>query len=692
MARKINSLPRLVTTKLFSSWPYYSLLILFLVVSYWDLILKINTHTFGHDLSMNWAYFAFIKESVQQYNQYPLWLPELFSGFPLNTSNLAALFYPPHLISLFLPLKLSLNLLTLMHIFLIGVSTFLLANKGLRLERGAAFIAALAAMLSPKLMNHNYLGHLNLIESVPWLIFALYYSIKGLEEKKLYYSFLAGLALALVIFVFSIFYIYALIAIGLYYIVSLVPPDLKSIKPNLFKLKFLAATILSSLVFGAVFLLPFIEFSSLSLRNRLTFWEGAFPAMFWDNLTQLIYPVAHRFHDSETLIYIGIPTLFLALAALITRLKDRRVLFLLILCLFTLTVALGANAVFYKIYYRLFPFFHFMRAPLRIWILFIIGGSLLAGFGADYLLKKFPKRRSLLLILVTPVLFISLFVYNQSYFRLVDYGQVNNLTNIFTEKKGRIYCLTNCLVTPDGLGKKLPFASGGEVVLLANYYDTMKLAGNYKFSGYSLSVPPYQIFSKDSIYFEKQNPDPKLLGAFNVHYLISPYPLENPKFKLIFEDSNHLVYENQEFLPRLFTVPQASPLKSLDELYQTDFKATVKVRGLDSEITHEGSFKEQTLTRESPNSIVAAIQLENDGFLVLNDTFYPGWEAKVDGQPAGILEANGAFRAIPVPAGEHEVIFSYSPMSLKIGLTISLLSLMAFGIYSWTIYQRRVRK
>ena len=112
--------------------------------------------------------------------------------------------------------------------------------------------------------------------------------------------------------------------------------------------------------------------AELTKEDLVGFWEGAFPSIFRDNLIQLLYLFPHRFHDSETLIYIGIPTLSLAILGLITNYKKKKVIFLLFLAFFALTVSFGANEIFYKIYYRLIPIFQFMRAPLRIWILLFV--------------------------------------------------------------------------------------------------------------------------------------------------------------------------------------------------------------------------------------------------------------------------------------------------------------------------------
>jgi hypothetical protein len=67
------------------------------------------------------------------------------------------------------------------------------------------------------------------------------------------------------------------------------------------------------------------------------------------------------------------------------------------------------------------------------------------------------------------------------------------------------------------------------------------------------------------------------------------------------------------------------------------------------------------------------------GFLVLSDTFRPGWIAEVDGARSPILRALTVMRAVAVPAGTHRVRFTYRPASLRWGALVSLLSLLVVG-------------
>ncbi len=88
------------------------------------------------------------------------------------------------------------------------------------------------------------------------------------------------------------------------------------------------------------------------------------------------------------------------------------------------------------------------------------------------------------------------------------------------------------------------------------------------------------------------------------------------------------------------------------------------------------------LTRYEPEEISIIVSADAPGYLVLFDTFYPGWEATVDGQPTPILRANLMFRAVSVMPGEHRVEFRYQPISLRIGARVSAAAWIVWGSLS----------
>ncbi|MBX3010619.1 MAG: YfhO family protein [Caldilineaceae bacterium] len=86
------------------------------------------------------------------------------------------------------------------------------------------------------------------------------------------------------------------------------------------------------------------------------------------------------------------------------------------------------------------------------------------------------------------------------------------------------------------------------------------------------------------------------------------------------------------------------------------------------------------LTHYAAETVVIQSQSQAEALLVLSDTYYPGWQATVDGVPAPIYATNGLFRGVRVPAGEHEVRFVYQPASWWWGVRLS-----GMGVILWLI-------
>ena len=96
--------------------------------------------------------------------------------------------------------------------------------------------------------------------------------------------------------------------------------------------------------------------------------------------------------------------------------------------------------------------------------------------------------------------------------------------------------------------------------------------------------------------------------------------------------------------------------------------------------------------QDSPNAVTIRAVSESGEFLVLADTFYPGWQATLDGEAAEILRANYAFRAVALAPGEHTIVFRYAPPSFTVGAAISLAALIiVIGILVVLSLRRAVR-
>jgi hypothetical protein len=183
----------------------------------------------------------------------------------------------------------------------------------------------------------------------------------------------------------------------------------------------------------------------------------------------------------------------------------------------------------------------------------------------------------------------------------------------------------------------------------------------------------------------------RLLRMMNVGYVLA----ENPSPGLAPLPAVPHLYRLAEPLPRAWLVSQArivpTPDALLSELLNPAFDPTTEV--LLEEPEHPYSLLPapyfllptsyspvptrgllppvSTSLHEGWNSRTIDLVMPQPGYLVLAYTYYPGWRATVDGQPAEILRANYVLMALPLEPGRHRVILRYQPFSWKLGALVS---------------------
>ena len=74
--------------------------------------------------------------------------------------------------------------------------------------------------------------------------------------------------------------------------------------------------------------------------------------------------------------------------------------------------------------------------------------------------------------------------------------------------------------------------------------------------------------------------------------------------------------------------------------------------------------------------VILETNQETDSLVVISDSFYPGWKAKIDGQDTEILAANINSRAITSPKGNHTIEMTFQPDYLKESLYASVASFL----------------
>lgn len=83
------------------------------------------------------------------------------------------------------------------------------------------------------------------------------------------------------------------------------------------------------------------------------------------------------------------------------------------------------------------------------------------------------------------------------------------------------------------------------------------------------------------------------------------------------------------------------------------------------------------VTSFTPNEVVLDIEAEQGGLLVVSEIYHPSWRASVDGAEVPVHRVDIALRGVEVPAGSHELRFTYAAGAVRWGLLVGLLALVA---------------
>jgi hypothetical protein len=194
-----------------------------------------------------------------------------------------------------------------------------------------------------------------------------------------------------------------------------------------------------------------------------------------------------------------------------------------------------------------------------------------------------------------------------------------------------------------------------------------------------------------------------LYDLLNVRYLLTAPGVRIPtgsKYRLVFLN-DLAIYENTRALPRAFLVHRAAVIGDLAgvlrHLGSPGFDPAGEVVLEESPPTFTPGIPPPTqpdqvaIDRYDPDTVAVSASTAANGWLILSDTFYPGWKAHLDGRETPILRADANLRAVALPAGRHKVVFSYEPASVRWGIVLSvgggLIAVLLLGIGS--ILERR---
>ncbi len=117
---------------------------------------------------------------------------------------------------------------------------------------------------------------------------------------------------------------------------------------------------------------------------------------------------------------------------------------------------------------------------------------------------------------------------------------------------------------------------------------------------------------------------------------------------------------------------------------EVDLEMEVMIEPQDCSVPLEaGGSGEAAIVREGSRFVEIEARGERGGWLILSDTYYPGWRAFADGAAVELVPANVAFRGLWLPPGEHLVRLEYRPFSFLIGSAASVFGMLSVALLRW---------
>ena len=176
-----------------------------------------------------------------------------------------------------------------------------------------------------------------------------------------------------------------------------------------------------------------------------------------------------------------------------------------------------------------------------------------------------------------------------------------------------------------------------------------------------------------------------VLNMLNAKYFI--VPLQDNKTVPI---QNPYVLGNAWFVDKLNFVNNANQeLEALGKLnFRHEAVADARFKAVLGEATPQDSTSVVKLTAYAPNQLTYEVKSATGGVMVFSEIYYPEWTATVDGKPVEIGRADYVLRALKMDKGQHQVVLTFDPKSVKQTETVAyaayvvLLLVVLFGLYA----------
>gem|GEM_PF-926777 len=699
----------------------------------------------GSDFVQFYFWEGFTRAELAQW-RLPQWNPFFFSGYPFIANPQMMVFYPPAWFLRLFPLDYAFGLGMMLHIGWAGLGMYGL-SRNQNMSRAAAFASGITFMLSGAVITHIKGGHLEWIYTIAWLPWVVWAWSRTLNLEGLWNGIIAGIVTAMM-FLAGAARIAAVaeamvIVLGVWWLVTHLT-DLRVLK-ELGGLSGGAIRILIGAIImigiAAPQLLPSLEFASLSSRVNglplecasslsLTLSDFAFFGLARSPFDQ--------FFEWERNGYVGAMAITLAMIGLT---NPNRIKWLWIgWGAVGLLLSVGPSSPVYPLARDLIPGLAVIRQPFTFIVMITFALAGLAGLGMERVIES-PRRWHVWLVgallLIAIVFDVMLYRARPQSYDPSFYGWMSWLASFSSPR----YLLTllslwmlNWAPHLTGLAEfntrqivNRPVRCCRSALLLAVLYSDLWF---FSYIVISILPAPYQLAPVPNVFpFEAriltvpyssadrsmavrvanaQGYAPVVLKSYNDFVSGDRLPSRCPDFEHAEIDSgeaqllkllsvnvidlNGVAKELKDYYPRVAWVGEAVSARTNGEAIKlaraADFDPTKKVI-IEGEVNRSASSGTGSIrvTQYGTESLNAMIDSTSDGWFYINDVWYPGWKAWVNGEETQVYRANGTFRAMRVPSGQHTVFMKYESTYLNLGIWIAVVTWTLIGMMMcWKVF------
>jgi hypothetical protein len=635
--------------------------------------------------------------------EFPLWDPYTYCGMPIFANIQAALFYPPVLAATaagaifgghILPKLLAISVV--LQIVFAGLCAFELMRK-LDVRPAAAWIGASIYELGCFFAAQA--EHMGAMQGAVWLplIWLCVLQLRTFNRR-----WFAALALALAMTVFAGLPQVALAAftsaICLAILLAILLPSGAGLRPAW---RIPVLTLLASLcavLLAAIQFLPTAELTNNSVAKYRSEWLGTGGGIPPGALFSLIIPNywnvfdPSKFHGPTDLtflyLYSSILGLALALGSILMspifwKPRPWARVFAALFAIFTFAMfgdqtALGRAAL------------AAMPVQLRIGIhpeflfcVFSLSLAVLAGLGAERFLPSSRLQIAAGIVIVCDLILVSSDrPMNQNSTKL-EPGITHDSADGNPEILARLREITGQSVPPyrfdTSPGVSFLWSNSSPVVGIptANGCDPLAPERTIEARRAFASGPRW------GTCYQVENPRSSVLGLMNVRALLSLTDLDAPSLRFSSQSGGYKIYENTAVLERFFFVKRVRTVDTLTQaaaiVQSPDFRpsedAIVEAPGEIFDMPPSDS--SVRVISYAPSAIRLRTAATAPSFLVAAESYYPGWQASIDGNSASLYPTDAAFRGVRVPAGAHTIDFRFVPRTLYRSAAVSVIALAA---------------